>query len=193
MKFQAKSNNKILYKFFAGAIIFIISITLINAFTGNKIINGIYSIAKKIEETGGIQNDRKLSFDVYDNAEIFDDDPDTNNIKLLVSFQNDGGIDYVEKEDGTRINSYGNKNLSIDLVMEIGKTENFKIKYKNGGVEEKSLTITQEDINELCQIEIIEDENDKKINKITFNTQIEPEKNIIELEMTYGMNIHLMS
>ena len=143
VKFRAKSNNKILYKFFAGAIIFIISITLINAFTGNKIINGIYSIAKKIEETGGIQNDRKLSFEVYDNAEIFDDDPDTNNIKLLVSFQNDGGIDYVEKEDGTRINSYGNKNLSIDLVMEIGKTENFKIKYKNGGVEEKSLTITK--------------------------------------------------
>lgn len=154
-------NNKVL-KILTIIIVLIIVLISINALTGNKIINGIYSAitGKAIGESA----ESKITYIVYDNQ-------NENDIKTLVTIKNEDGIEYIKKPDGVQINGYGKRKISIDIDnIAIDEERTFKIKSTRGSETEKVLKITKEGISK--QVQIIVDDTELGLENTIVNAQV---------------------
>ena len=139
--------NKIKNKKIFLVIIFIIIILLcVNMLSGNKIIKNIYSsiTGKALVENSETQ----VSYIAYDNQNSED-------IRGLVVIENEIGIEYVIKPDGTRINGNGKNKIIIDYNGKLNETRNVIVKKVGENEKEYPVQITQEGINKQVQIVII--------------------------------------
>ena len=90
----------------------IVILVIASALTGNKMVGPIYRAIASILQ--GIDMDSVMSYVVYDNQQIFDDDLNTNEIKALLEFNNEYGIEYIITPQVKTINANGKSKLALD-------------------------------------------------------------------------------
>lgn len=148
------------------ALAFLVVILLVaNALTGNKIVGPIYrAIANRLQ---GIDIDSVMSYVVYDNSQYYDNDADTNRIKVLLEFNNENGIEYIKSPHGNTINGNGKSKVAVDWTTSYSMNEKFIVKLKDQAEIEKFLNITQEDVNNQFEINVEETSNGY-INKVNY-------------------------
>lgn len=109
-----------------------------------------------------------LSYSIYDNQ-------DNDNVKVLVRINSVDGIEYIEKPDGDRINTYGKTEVSLDYLAKSNEQEEFKIKEKNKNeIETKTIQVNESSIkNKAINVEKISESQGLKFVKI---------KNVIDMD-----------
>lgn len=125
--------------------------------------NVIYNFTNKFD----VGNN--MTFEVYDNQEYFDDDPNTNGIHILINFTNENGINYIINPDGRIIYGNNKNTISIDYYIDMEKEETFKIKGNNQDEVTKPIKVTQDDINSLLKINDISTDTEFTTIEITEN------------------------
>lgn len=135
-----------------------LAIVLLILFVNNiKKIENISRLSMKAEEIS------LFSYIMYDNQE-------ENNIKCLVNVNSENGIEYIEKPNGERIICNKNVSLSFDYPVTKDTEYKFKIKEANKEIQEETLIVNDEYINnEILRIENTTEEtrnNNIRDNKI---------------------------
>lgn len=129
-------------------IILIVSIMVllifINILTENKVVNSIYEF---ITGKAILEQESTITCIVYNNT-------DTSKLKTLIQVNNNAGIEYVENQNEAKISCNGKQKISFDYELEMGTPVRFLVKAKGKTIEEKYITITQEDINNQVQLSI---------------------------------------
>lgn len=125
-------------------LIFLIILMLFNLLNNNRIVNSIYTqFIKQLSET----EESIISYAVYDNQ-------NNNNVRVLFTVSNIGGIEYIEKPDGTKISVNGKASVSFDNGVILNSPVVIKVKRMgNPEIEEFSKTISQEYIDSLVDFE----------------------------------------
>lgn len=117
------------------AILMLIAILLcINLFTGNRLINSIYeTVLNRLNKSSTYD----VKYRIYDAS-------NSSNLKLLITFTSEEGIDYIKRTDGTQINTYGRKQVALDYIAADNEKLTFELKTKNGNEIPVDLNIVEE-------------------------------------------------
>lgn len=139
-----KIDNKII-KIITIVLILLIVLLLVNLLTGNKIVDNIYTnIIKRLET-----NETIITYVVYDNQ-------NTSKLKVIYTIENIDGIEYVKLPNATKINGNGKTRISFDYTVSIGTEIELKIKTINREEQIEKVKITQDDIDNMFELEEVE-------------------------------------
>ena len=129
--------NKKKKKIITGVILITLLISVVLGLNSNKILDFDKNKKKSENEINNYIDDG-FSCTVYDNQ-------DENNIKLLVSFSSEDGIEYVKK-DNEQINVNGKKYFEMDCMGSKNETLSFDVKKGNENEETKTIILDDETI-----------------------------------------------
>ncbi|MBD8922932.1 hypothetical protein EGR52_05840 [bacterium] len=153
MKKNLKNKKIIIYAIIVVFLILVLSILNNNFKIIEKITNG--KLKNADEETTELP---LISYQVYDNS-------DESKIKILVTVNDNSGIEYVEYPDGTKIEANNKQQVSLDYNMAKDKNYTFKIKTAdNENIQESTICANDEFINDKgVSISKINNENGYKV------------------------------
>ena len=118
------------------ALLLLLSIIIINAYNGNKVLNDFFLLI-----SGEQENDNIISYTVYDNQ-------NDENVKILLNFNSNDGIEYIITPTDDVIYGNSKKNVFIDYTVKLNENYEFLIKPINKNSVTQQINITQEEIDD---------------------------------------------